>query len=123
MSKANNLSTGRKRGGQPGNKNAMRHGLYARHFNESARLQLRDMPPLESLHEIYMLRDKLDTLCTLIEECEDEDRRVKLYNSLFTGTQRLLFAMRTHITLVGDNQEVLTDFWKALAAFQDELGL
>ena len=108
---------------QPGNRNALRHGLYAKHFNASARSQLSDMPPLESLHEIYMLREKLDTLCTLIEECEDEDRRVKLYNSLFTGTQRLLFAMRTHSTLVGDNQEVLTDFWKALAAFQDELGL
>jgi len=111
------------RGAPPGNKNALKHGLYAAHFTEPIRTRLGDMPPLESLPEIYMLRSKLDALCNLIEECQDEDRRVKLYNSLFTGTQRLLFAMRTHTFLVGDNKEILTDFWKALAAFQDELGL
>ena len=113
----------RKRGAPPGNKNALRHGLYAKHFTESERLRLGDMPALESLHEIHMLRAKLEDILTLIEECGDEDRRVKLYNSLFTGTQRLLFAMRTHTHLVGDNREILMDFWKALEAFQDEIGL
>lgn len=81
------------------------------------------MPPLQSLHEIYLLRAALDSILTLIEECEDEDRRVKLYNSLFNGMQRLLLAMHTHTYPVGDNQEALTDFWKAFEAFQDEVGL
>jgi len=112
-----------KPGAPPGNKNALRHGLYAKHFTESERLRLGDMPALESLHEIHMLRAKLEDILTLIEDCADEDRRVKLYNSLFTGTQRLLFAMRTHTHLVGDNREILMDFWKALEAFQDEIGL
>jgi hypothetical protein len=112
-----------KGGAPPGNKNALRHGLYAKHFDEQARFQLGEMPPLESLHEVYMLRDRLDKILDLIEECDDEDRRVKLYNSLFSGAQRLLFAMRTHTYLVGDNKEILTDFWKALESFQDEMNL
>ncbi|HEY6007868.1 MAG TPA: hypothetical protein VIU40_06045 [Geobacteraceae bacterium] len=81
------------------------------------------MPPLESLHEIYLLRSRLGRLIGLIDRCKDEDRLVKLYNSLFTGIQRLLFAMRTHTFLVGDNREQLIDFWNALKLYQDEKGL
>ena len=113
----------RRRGGQPHNKNALKHGLYARHFDETKRRLLQDMPPLEALSEIHMLRTGLDTLLTLIDNCQDEDRQIKLFNSLFTGTQRLLSAMRTHSLLVGDNQELLADFWHALALYQDDKGL
>jgi len=110
----------RKGGAQPGNKNALKHGLYAARFSDVERHQLGVMPPLESLHEIHLLRTLLADLVVLIDECQDEDRRVKLYNSIFTGTQRLLFAMRTQTFLAGDNRELLTDFWQALALFQDE---
>ena len=116
-------SSNRRHGGQPDNKNALKHGLYARHYSEAERRALKDMPPLESLSEIHMLRTQLDGLISLIETCEDEDRKVRLYNSLFTGSQRLLTAMRTHAVLIGDSQEILTDFWNALRLYQDEKGL
>jgi hypothetical protein len=97
--------------------------LYAKHYTANERTDLGAMPPLQSLHEIYMLRAQLDDIITLLKSCQDEDRKVKLYNSLFTGTQRLLSAMRTHTVLVGDGDEMLTDFWKGLAMFQKEVGL
>ena len=70
-----------------------------------------------------MLRSTLDEILKLIAECDDEDRRVKLYNALYTGTQRLLTAMRTHTILVGDNQELLTSFWEAVAMFRKDKGI
>ena len=113
----------RKRGAPLGNHNALKHGLYARSYTQSGRQALGDMPPLESLHEIYMLRDRIARLISLIDRCKDEDRLVRLYNALFSGVQRLLAAMRTHTFLVGDNREQLTDFWTALKLYQDEKGL
>lgn len=117
-------STRRRRpGAPPGNKNALKHGLYARTYTATGRTGLGDMPPLESIHEIYMLRDRIARLIGIIDRCTDEDRLVRLYNALFSGVQRLLAAMRTHNFLVGDNHEQLTDFWTALKLYQDEQGL
>jgi hypothetical protein len=110
-------------GAPPGNKNNLKHGLYAKHYVPQSRLALDSMPPLESLPEIYMLRAQLDDILTLIANCDDEDRRIKLYNALFTGAHRLSSAMRTHSILVGKDQELLTTFWEALDLFRKERGL
>ena len=110
-------------GAPPGNKNALKHGLYAKHYIPQSRDALDSMPPLESLPEIYMLRAQLDGILTLIADCEDEDRRIKLYNALFTGAHRLSLAMRTHTLLVGKDNELLTTFWEALDLFRKERGL
>jgi hypothetical protein len=106
-----------------GNKNALKHGLYAKHYTEQQKKDLQNTPPLEAFDEINMLRATLDGLLVLIADCEDEDRKVKLYNALYTGTQRLLAAMRTHTILVGDNQELLTSFWEAVAMFRKDKGI
>ena len=106
-----------------GNKNALKHGLYAKHYTESQRRDLQRTPPLEAFDEINMLRATLDHILELITACEDEDRRVRLYNALYTGTQRLLAAMRTHTILVGDNQELLTSFWEAVSLFRKDKGI
>ena len=109
--------------GSKGNKNALKHGLYAKHYSEQQRKELEGTPPLEAFDEINMLRATIDRLLKLIDQCDDEDRRVKLYNALYTGTQRLLAAMRTHTILVGDNQELLTSFWEAVALFRKDKGI
>ena len=100
------------------NTNALKHGLYARHYTKDEQASLQQMPPLESLHEIHMLRSTLDRILTMIESCDDEDRKVKLLNALFLGSQRLANAMRTHTLLVGNNQELLTSFWQAVESFR-----
>ena len=110
----------RKRGAQPNNRNALKHGLYARRYRPDEQAALEEMPPLESLSEIHMLRLALDRILELIQDCDDDDRRVKLYNALFTGAQRLSAAMRTHAILVGRDQELLTTFWEAVALFRQK---
>ena len=70
-----------------------------------------------------MLRAQLDDILTLISNCDDEDRRIKLYNALFTGAHRLTTAMRTHTLLVGKDQELLNTFWEAVDLFRKERGL
>ena len=102
------------------NTNALKHGLYSRHYTDEERKHLEQMPPLESEHEIHMLRSTIDRILSLIEQCEDEDRKLKLYSALFLGTQRLSNAMRTQTLLVGDNKELLTSFWEAVELFRRE---
>ncbi len=115
--------TGRKPGAPAGNQNALLHGIYRKHYLPQLRVDLDVMPPLESLPEIYMLRAQLDDLLSLIANCQDEDRKIKLYAALFTGTQRLTAAMRTHTLLVGKDQQLLTTFWEALELFRKERGV
>jgi hypothetical protein len=43
-------------GAPKGNTNALKHGLYAKHFSPEEREQLRRMPPSDYRHEIYMMR-------------------------------------------------------------------
>ena len=109
--------------GKKGNKNALKHGLYARHYTDAQRQDLDSAATLDALDEINMLRSTLDRILVLIDNCQDDDRLVKLYNSLFTGTQRLLTAMRTHTILVGDDQEILTSFWEAVEDFRKQRGI
>ena len=115
--------TGRKPGAPPGNQNALQHGIYRKHYLPESRSDLDAMPPLELLPEIYMLRAQLDDLLSLIANCHDEDHKIKLYNALFTGTQRLTAAMRTHTLLVAKDPQLLTTFWEALELFRKERGL
>ena len=107
-------------GPRKGNHNALKHGLYARHYTDEELTELDQAPPLEALDEIKMLRSALDRILLLIDECPDEGIRIKLYNSLFTGTQRLLAAMRTHTVLVADSEELLASFWDAVALFRKD---
>ena len=102
------------------NTNARTHGLYARHYTEAERQALGRMSITESEHEIHLLRTTIDRILSLIEKCQDEDRRIKLYNTLFVATQRLSTAMRTQSLLVGDNKELLLSFWEAIEQFRRE---
>ena len=102
------------------NTNALKHGLYSRHYSDAERKALGQMSARESEHEIHMLRSTVDRILSLIEQCQDEDRKLKLYNALFIGTQRLSSLMRTQNLLVGDNKELLTSFWEAVELFRRE---
>ena len=113
----------RKEGGQPRNTNALKHGLYARHYTAAESDRMEQMPAMESLHEIHLLRLTIEKILSMIETCEDDDRRVKLYNTLYQGVQRLMTAMRTQSILVGDSQEILTSFWEAVDLFRKEKNL
>jgi hypothetical protein len=110
-------------GAKKRNANALKHGLYARHYSDEEVRSLKEMPLLDSAQEIQMLRASLDKILSMIEGAQDEERKLKLFNSLFLGAQRLANAMRTQTLIMGDNREVLTSFWEALEAFRKEKGL
>jgi hypothetical protein len=103
-----------------GNTNATKTGIYARHYTDSQRKALDGMPPTGSEHEINLLRLTIDRILSLIEKCEDEDRKIKLYQTLLLATQRLSTAMRTQSLIVGDHKELLTTFWEAIERFREE---
>jgi hypothetical protein len=113
-------STPSKPGAPKGNTNALKHGLYAKHFTPAEREHLGKMSPMDSIHEVHLLRLTLEKVLSMIESCEDEDRLIKLYNTLYQGTQRLMTAMRTNSLLLGDNQEILTSFWEAVEIYRRE---
>ncbi len=53
----------RKPGGQPGNSNAVRHGLYSKHLDADGRAtfeQALDIGPADLSHEIAICRERLD---------------------------------------------------------------
>ena len=53
----------RKRGGQPGNQNARKHGFYSKHFTAEQWKQFQDANDLSGLSpEIALIRVKLNTL-------------------------------------------------------------
>ena len=112
------------KGGAPlRNRNALKHGLYARHYTADQRLKMEGVPSLEALDEIWMLRSTLDRILDLIDASDDPAQKVKLYNSLYLGSLRLMTAMRTHTILVGEDKQLLTSFWEALDLFRKERGL
>jgi hypothetical protein len=61
LRKAHNCEKGRLAMGAPkGNTNALKHGLYAKHFTAEERVELRRMSPDDYRHEIYMMRSTAD---------------------------------------------------------------
>ncbi len=84
----------KKRGAQPGNKNAVTHGLYARHLTPEQRealLDARELDPTDLRQEIALLRARLAALL------EAEPERFDL---LVTGLRTLahLVAVRHRIS-------------------------
>lgn len=56
------MASRRRRGAQPGNRNALRHGLYARHLTEVQAVELagaRELSPKDLTEEIALLRVRL----------------------------------------------------------------
>ena len=110
--------TKRKRGAQPGNTNALKHGLYAQHFTKAQRLKLKRMPAADLTFEIAALRTVAEEiLAALKQNNADPDVLAKLANSLTNAMTTIAHLSRTHALLSGgDNalaaaiEEALNDF-------------
>jgi len=62
--------------GTKGNTNALKHGLYARHFTPQERAGLRRMKPKDSTHETYLLTVVINDLFE--QHIRERDRLKKL---------------------------------------------
>lgn len=92
----------RKRGGQPGNLNAYRHGFYSRHFKND---ELRDIDSFmdEGLsQEIMLMRITAKRMMQLAEKIEDIDKQVNILGAVGLAATRLAGLLRVKSIISGD---------------------
>lgn len=127
---------GRKPGAQPGNKNALRHGFYAKRFttDEKQRLEGTETADVES--EIALLRVCIDRLYEQLDfdsvylsnkdggqsEIRD-DHYLKQLNTLGLMTQSLSGLTRTHYLIKGKGGDVADAIMHALEELRIEMGI
>ena len=123
-----------KHGGKPGNKNAMRHGFYAKQYtlDENQRLDVTDKIDVTS--EIALLRVFIDRLQNELDMSENihrddkgnttrDDHYLKALNTLAQMTQSLSTLTRTHYLVRGKAGDVSDTILKALEEIRLEMGI
>jgi len=123
-------------GAPKGNTNALKHGLYARHFSPEEQAWLRKMSPQDLRHELYMVRKVVDSvyvvqqrICARLDSTpgssdpEDEDRLARLTNSLAIALTALNTTARTCALFSGVDptlDDPLDDALRRLPIFLDD---
>ncbi len=112
----------RRRGGQIGNTNAVKHGAYSRWFRQLELSDL-DQPGSADLHdEISMLRVLMQRLFEQVSaETPDVETMSKALTVLGKGAFHLGSLMRTEKTLHGEKDELAAKLTKALSGVVEEL--
>jgi len=123
-------------GAPKGNTNALKHGLYAKHFSPEEQTRLRKMSPEDYRHEIAMMRLAVSNLFQIqvqlhkmVEEALrdkqscDVEALSKISNSLSLAVTALNTVARTHALLNGTDTSVndaFEDALNGLSIFLDE---
>ena len=128
------VRTGRKPGAQAGNKNALRHGFYAKGFTADESKRLDKEKADDVLSEIALLRvcigklqKELDFDAKTIVDSNKNDMRDDHYlrqlNTLGIMTQSLSTLTRTHYLTRGRSGDVTDSILRALEELRLEMGL
>ena len=114
----------RKRGGQPGNLNAIKHGFYSRRFSDLERLDLDALLQDGLDSEIAMLRVATRRVFDLSQGVEDLDTASGLLGVLSMASARLASLLRVQ-ALLGDKQsdQTLSAISQALTEVMQEMKL
>jgi len=128
--------TTRKSGGQPGNKNALRHGFYASRFTAEQSKRLEGTDPADVQDEIALIRVCLDRLYDQLDMTEvylknkdggqsplRDDHYLKQLNTLSLMTQSLSTLTRTHYLIKGKGGDVADAIMTALEELRLEMGI
>ena len=123
-------------GAPKGNTNALKHGLYARHFTPEEQAWLRKMSPQDLRHELYMVRKAVDGVYIVQQRIlaridatpassdpEDEDRLARVTNSLAIAVTALNNTARTCALFSGADatlNDPLDDALSRLPIFLDD---
>lgn len=138
-SKSKRKST-RKPGAQPGNKNAEKHGFYAKQFNAEETKRLDGTERLSVESEIDLLRVCLDRLTNqldfdpeyimakdkhgdVIQTHQRDSHYLQQLNTLSLMTQSLATLARTHFLTRGKGGAVETSIMEALEELRLEMGI
>jgi hypothetical protein len=122
-------------GAPKGNTNALRHGLYAKHFSPTEQAELKKMSPEDYRHELFMMRvavknlfniqqklyEKMQGLLNSDEstdgspdESTEVDRLTKISNSLSLAITALNATARTYALFNGTDTSVNNAFEDAI---------
>jgi len=117
----------RKRGGQPGNQNARRHGLYSAHFHPTELGALDQLDQATSLdHEINMLRIATRRLFEIASAADDEselDTSLATLNALGAAAIRISSLLQAQQRISGQSNDINSALSAALASVTKELGI
>lgn len=133
-------AAGRRPGAQPGNKNAMKHGFYARRFTADEIKRLDGQEPTDVKAEIALIRTCLDRLTeqldfdAIYQPGKDEngapittdirdDHYLKQLNTLALMTQSIATLARTEHLIHGKAGSVQDAILQALEELRLEMGL
>jgi hypothetical protein len=124
----------RKPGGQPGNKNNLRHGFYAKSFTPDENKRLDNQGALDVLGEINLIRVSLDKLTAQIsfDEITRTDNNgtefrdahyLNQLNTLSNMTGAIATLVRTHYLTHGKSGDLQSSILTALEELRLEMGL
>ena len=116
----------RHHGGQPGNKNAEKHGFYSRRFTaeETSKLNARDRDRYSLDDEIDLLTVYLDRIAKLVTaEKAISEQDLKTLNTLALMAQGKSTLIRTHYLVKGKGGLVEQTILEALEELRLEMGL
>lgn len=111
----------RKRGGQPGNRNALKHGFYSKGY---AIGEIDDLDAMlkEGLEdEIVMLRVMTRRLVELADGNKSIESAIANLNTLGAAATRLGGLLKTQKILYGDDSSVSSALSEAISEVMDEL--
>lgn len=125
-----------KPGGQPGNKNALKHGFYAQRFTAEEQKRLDAQSPTDVQAEIALLRVCIDRLYDQLyfepaylpnkdggQSEQRDDHYLRQLNTLSIMTQSLATLARTHHLIHGKAGSVQDAILQALEEIRLEMGL
>ena len=126
--------TGKKRGGQPGNKNNLRHGFYAKSFTPDENKRLDNQGTLDVLGEINLIRVSLDKLTAQIDFAEitrtdnngtefRDAHYLNQLNTLSNMTGAIATLVRTHYLTHGKSGDLQSSILTALEELRLEMGI
>jgi hypothetical protein len=115
-----NRAPSRKRGGQPGNTNALKHGFYSRFFRrgEVTDLEAYEIDGLND--EIAMLRVWTRRIMAIGDGVESLDEAIRVLGALGSASLHLSHLLRSQKSLGGTTDEFEQKFLKALDKVQRE---
>lgn len=105
---------GRRRGAQPGNLNALKHGFYAKHFKSDELAQLADATAQNLNGEIGLSRIAARRVLGLLDEVETPEEKAALLNAITMAAMRVASLLKTKKYLSGDGDGVGVSLQEAL---------
>jgi hypothetical protein len=114
----------RKRGAQPGNLNALKHGFYAKHFRSDELAELAQATTASLNGEIGLTRVAARRVLALLDEAERADdpvgSKVALLNAISMAALRVASLLKTKKYLSGNGDDMGAALQEALKDVAEE---